>query len=274
MRYVLIRDDDTNALTPAESLEQLYRPFLDRGLPVNLAIIPEVATHVTTPSGKREGYLMAANEKHPGCLPIAENAKLIRYLAANPAYHVAQHGCHHDYFEFDTSCGSEIKRRLERGTRLLQEAGFPKPETFVAPYDRMSRSSLRFIVRQFDIVSTGWFELGRIPWTLLPSYALKKLRRQQHWRAGRTLLLSHPGCLLSCHRDYARILENIAKAIRERTVTVLVTHWWEYFRDNEPDEAMIRVLHQTAEYLAGVRELRVVTFAQLKLLHSEKGGCL
>ena len=31
MRYVIIRDDDTNALTPVECLERLYRPLLERG---------------------------------------------------------------------------------------------------------------------------------------------------------------------------------------------------------------------------------------------------
>ena len=35
MRYVILRDDDTNALTPVDCLERLYRPFLNRGLPVN-----------------------------------------------------------------------------------------------------------------------------------------------------------------------------------------------------------------------------------------------
>ena len=29
MRYVVLRDDDTNFLTPPECLERLYRPFLD-----------------------------------------------------------------------------------------------------------------------------------------------------------------------------------------------------------------------------------------------------
>ena len=43
MRYVILRDDDTNALTPVACLERLYRPFLDRGLPVSLAAIPEVS---------------------------------------------------------------------------------------------------------------------------------------------------------------------------------------------------------------------------------------
>ena len=32
MRYVIIRDDDTNALTPVECLERLYRPFPGPGV--------------------------------------------------------------------------------------------------------------------------------------------------------------------------------------------------------------------------------------------------
>ena len=55
MRYVILRDDDTNALTPIECLETLYRPFLDRGLPVNLSVIPEVRINVTMPDGRPEG---------------------------------------------------------------------------------------------------------------------------------------------------------------------------------------------------------------------------
>src|SRR5436190_17389012 len=57
MRYVILRDDDTNALTPVDCLERLYRPFLDRGFPVNLAVIPEVRTDAVGPDGRREGFL-------------------------------------------------------------------------------------------------------------------------------------------------------------------------------------------------------------------------
>ena len=57
MRYVILRDDDTNALTPVDCLDRLYRPFLDRGLPVNLATIPDVFTRTTLPDGQLEGYL-------------------------------------------------------------------------------------------------------------------------------------------------------------------------------------------------------------------------
>src|SRR5438067_12670248 len=56
-RYVILRDDDTNALTPPECLERLYRPFLDRSLPVNLATIPAVRTDAKRPNGQPEGFL-------------------------------------------------------------------------------------------------------------------------------------------------------------------------------------------------------------------------
>jgi hypothetical protein len=57
MRYVILRDDDTNALTEPHCLERLYRPFLERGLPVNLATIPEVDLNTRMADGTPEGYL-------------------------------------------------------------------------------------------------------------------------------------------------------------------------------------------------------------------------
>ena len=72
MRYVIIRDDDTNALTPVDCLEQLYRPFLDRGFPVNLATIPNVRTDVKIPSGEFEGFLSVTP---PTCGDAVSRAK-------------------------------------------------------------------------------------------------------------------------------------------------------------------------------------------------------
>src|SRR5689334_5146493 len=116
MRYVILRDDDTNALTPVECLERLYRPFLDRGLPVNLATIPEVSLSAKMQDGRHEGFLLKrpvveenparveaesvstsghSNGKahassrqdgsdatsQPGsCMPLATNCKLTAYL--------------------------------------------------------------------------------------------------------------------------------------------------------------------------------------------------
>src|SRR5438132_1565980 len=94
MHYVILRDDDTNALTPVECLEQLYRPFLDRGLPVNLATIPKVRTDTVSTDGQLEKYLFARRTDTPPALPIVTHGKLVRYLHENPGFHPLQHGYH------------------------------------------------------------------------------------------------------------------------------------------------------------------------------------
>src|SRR5438477_438924 len=145
MRYVIIRDDDTNALTPVECLERLYRPFLDRGLPINLAVIPEVSTAAKMSDGKPEGFLLFKNgepeavaqasslqaSRQPSRLrsstlisapsdsallstiPIASNQELVQYLRDNVSYEIVQHGYHHDYLEFDSPSHPEIAHRLD-----------------------------------------------------------------------------------------------------------------------------------------------------------------
>lgn len=263
MRYVILRDDDTSALTPVECLERLYRPFLDRNLPVNLAVIPNVATRTTLPDGRPEGFLLAWNGSRDDTVPIASNTELVEYLQSNPGYEVVQHGFRHDYFEFERLVPDEIPLRLDKGTALLREAGFEKPKAFVAPYDKLSRASFQAVAERFPVVSTGWFELRRLPESWWPQYALKKLRKMPHWRVNGTALMSHPGCILSCHRDYGTMLQNVIETVNSRRVTVLVTHWWEYFRDGKPDEAFIGFLHQTAEYLGSEKDIRVMKFSDV-----------
>lgn len=266
MHFVILRDDDTNALTPPACLERLYRPFLDRAMPVNLAVIPEVRANLTLPDGRREGFLPNDDASAADTLPIGMNIELVAYLRANPGFRVVQHGCHHDYLEFEASDRAEVSRRLDRGQQRLREASLGRPSTFVAPYDRISSVSLEEITRRFQIVSTGWFELQRVPRTWWPRYAWKKLRGHAHWRVNRSYLLSHPGCLLSCHHPYEAMLATIRAAISSHTVTVLVTHWWEYFRDGKPDDAFIDVLHQTAAMLSHRPDVKVISFEDLPAL--------
>jgi hypothetical protein len=263
MRYVILRDDDTNALTPVACLERLYRPFLDRGLPVNLAVIPEVRTDVRRPDGRLEGFLSSGLPAQSGTMPMEENPDLVAYLRTNTGFHFAQHGCFHDYFEFDRLDQPAAIRLIELGTQRLREAGFASPCAFVAPYDRISRASLLAVARRFDILSTGWFELGRQPRAWLARYLLKKIRRAPHWRMGRLAMLSHPGCLLSCTRPVGAMLDAVRRQVEKQRLTVLVTHWWEYFREGIPDQAFIDVLHETADYLATTPGLRVISFDEL-----------
>lgn len=263
MRSVIIRDDDTNAFTPPDCLERLYRPFLDRGLPVNLSTIPDVSTEARTADGRPEGFLFGTREAAQRSRPIGSNPDLVRYLLNNPAYRIVQHGLHHHFEEFGSATGSQVVTWLNRGTELLRDAGFPAPVAFVAPQDRLSRAGLGAVAERFRVLSTGWFELGRLPVGWWPRYALKKVSGARHWKVGHTLLLSHPGCLLSCFKDYSTMLDTIIQQIQSSRVTVLVTHWWEYFPSGRPDEAFIGLLHQTAEYLASRQDLRVIAFEDL-----------
>ena len=263
MRYVILRDDDTNAFTPVQCLERLYRPFLESGLPVNLAVIPEVTTEAKMADGRLEGFLVHRNETTAPRMPIAANQSLVNYLRDNRGYRLVQHGCHHDYLEFDSVNRAEIVRRLERGAERLLEAGFSRPETFVAPYDKLSRVSLREVAARFRVLSTGWFELRRLPWSWRPKYVLKRFRHMCHWRMGQILLLSHPGCLLSYHRAYSTMLDSIVHELQTNQLTVLVTHWWEYFREQKPDDNFIGFLHETARYIAQNSELKALSFSDL-----------
>jgi hypothetical protein len=277
----------------------LYRPFLDRGLPVNLAVIPDVATDAATPDGKREGFLDVGQAFQPAgsgdfpvarsdnglesplnrqtgksalqqdaidsrpTLPIASNTSLVRYLLDNRGYQIVQHGCHHDPFEFDRHSNVYISHRLEHGTQRLLEAGFPRPQTFVAPHDKLSRTALRRVAENFRVLSTGWFDWRRLPFAWWPGYAAKKFQHAPHWRIGKTVLLSHPGCLLSFKHDYDSMLNDIIGNIQSRRLTVLVTHWWEYFREGQPDERFITLLHLLAGYLRDNSDIKVIAFSDL-----------
>jgi hypothetical protein len=263
MRTVILRDDDTNALTPVACLETLYRPFLERGLPINLATIPEVRVNARTPQGAPEGFVRRVPRSAIETVPLRENPGLVDYLHSNPGYAVVQHGCHHDTFEFDRTDRTEVVRRLERGAEQLRAAGFEGGRTFVAPHDKISAVAYAEIARRFDVISTGWFEWHRLPRAWRSRYLLRKLLRRPHWQVDSTLLLSHPGCLLSYARPLDSMLETIRRTIDRQEVTVLVTHWWEYFRDGKTDERFVRVLHALADQLAERRDLRVTTFATL-----------
>jgi hypothetical protein len=263
MRYVILRDDDTNAVTPVDCLERLYRPFFDYGLPVNLAVIPWVRTDAKTLDGHPEGFLLDQATAAPKTVPIGHNDELLSYLRERPGFHVVQHGCHHDPAEFDRTDREDIARRLGQGASLLSTAGLGIPLTFVAPHDRLSAAAYDEAAQRYRVISTGWFEWRRLPVSWRPAYLWHKLRKRRHWQHGNTLLLSHPGCLLSCQKPYETMLESVQQAVLGGGLTVIVTHWWEYFRHGRRDQAFINILHQTAEWLALEPDVRVIRFSDL-----------
>ena len=59
------------------------------------------------------------------------------------------------------------------------------------------------------------------------------------------------------------MLDGILRHINEQKVTVLVTHWWEYFRNGQADEEFIDFLHATARYLGNHPQIKVISFSEL-----------
>jgi hypothetical protein len=199
-----------------------------------------------------------------GTYPIGSNEKLVEYLRTNLGFKIVHHAYHHEFVngrpEFDNPDAEDVARRLDAGAKFLREAGFATPTTFVAPYDLITRAAYLELAKRFQVISTGWFQLNRTPIQWWPKFFKRKLRRKNHWQANGTKLLSHPGCLLSYHRVPETILPAIKNAIAGRNLTVLVTHWWEFYREGEPDRKFIKVLHETAEYLASSADIQVVAF--------------
>lgn len=263
MRYVILRDDDTNSLTPSEYLEILFRPFLDRGLPITLAVIPNVKTTVTTPDGVRERFLMMRKQNTPEVLPIGSNPKLIEYLRGNPGYHFAQHGYYHDFLEFTSTNTQELANRLDQGIRFFQEAGLPRANVFVAPQDKLSKEAVVEIKKRFPILSTSWFQRDQIPISWWPHYAMKKLLHRDHWRMGNTLFLTRPVQQISYLQPYETILERVKQQLKTRKLSILLTHWWEFFREGKRDDRLIDILHQVADYLANDPTIKVISFEDL-----------
>jgi hypothetical protein len=58
-------------------------------------------------------------------------------------------------------------------------------------------------------------------------------------------------------------MDAIAAQVESRQLTVLVTHWWEFFREGRSNEPLIEVLHETAAYLARREDVKMISFDDL-----------
>ena len=54
------------------------------------------------------------------------------------------------------------------------------------------------------------------------------------------------------------MLKSVRRAVESRALTVLVTHWWEYYRGGSPDEEFIGVLHEVSGWLSSRPDIRVL----------------
>jgi len=268
MKYVIIRDDDVNATTPISKIEPIYRPFLDYGFPVHLAIIPSVQMNILRQDGLRERFLYGPETKREIEKPIEDNPQLLDYLRHNSLYVPMVHGFSHAFvdgtFEFNRENTSDIRRRLDHGLNLFASAGLGRPDAFVAPQDQCSRFAVVEIAKRFRVFSTQYLNRYRLPHRYWPRYFWRKRSKcLRHFRLGNSTVLTHPGCLLSCAKSPTGMLEKLRQSLQDNDVTVIVSHHWEYFFPNGTmNTKLVDVLHAFAHYLATSPDVRVIRMSE------------
>ena len=58
-------------------------------------------------------------------------------------------------------------------------------------------------------------------------------------------------------------MDSVRDAIEGASLTVLVSHWWEFFRGGIPDDELIGTIHEVADWISSRSDIQVVTFSDV-----------
>jgi len=244
MKYVLIRDDDINYFTKTEWLEDLYGPLLERGLPVNLSVIPR--TKCNLPLGDPRSIYRAREhmENEPFIPPewrgkgdefeTGENRRLVDFLRSFSNIEVAQHGFAHEYVrgerEFASNDINYLDGRIRGGRDMLKKAFGRDVNFFVSPWDYLSGTALMRL-KKAGFLGISLYKVFR---EMRPPFfqSLFSCREKGALSIfGKFLIVTHPGYLFSRFNAASEIRDRVDEALAKADVVVVVNHHWEYFFD-------------------------------------------
>lgn len=265
VRYVILLDDDVNAFTPAEFLEILYRPFFERALPVSIAIIPNISKiSPFTAHGDKDFLVEKSQQEDLYYLPVGSNRTLVNYLLKNLGYEIVQHGNRHEEGEFLHYNRQKLISSIEEGRSCMIEAGFAAPKVFVPPQGKLSKVALEELLKVYELISSTAYEKEQVPYSCWVYYIYKKLMRHEHWKVGDVTLLTTVGdYYFSASYPVDGILEHLKRTIASRRLSVVNSHWWEYFKEGKPNYKLIDALHGFADFLAENPLIKVIVFRSL-----------
>jgi len=272
MKYILIRDDDLNYHTSIEQLNGVYSYIFDHHIPINFATIPAVNTSAITSSsdfgvGTYEPFIpkeVAGVDKE---WAIDKNRELIAYLKNIENGEFLLHGYTHfgipPAYEFENNDKDVIIDKLTKGREIFKRAFGQTPATFVAPQDKYSPTAFQIIKENFEIFSLGWIDKTRIDTKLKAKYYWMKLTKNNYIKEGNMAIFEHPGCLFSKFKSTEETMKQLDHYIAQHKVTIIVTHHWEFYEDDKPNQKLIdafvskiKALHQSNKY-------QFITFSQL-----------
>lgn len=243
MPKIIFRDDDSSYFTPPQRLEAIYGRLWEAGLPVCLAVIPMVYADTRvywTDGNPHDPSIPPPFRGRDECFSILDNRELCDFLnekAAAGLVEICLHGYRHSFYEFITHDRALIRRKLERGRALLNEA-FPAADvrTFVAPYDRLSPAAIEELIAAGFHISTRSLNLAPLP--ALPQIAgqgAAAIRGGQMLFVCDDYMFTHKG-------DPAQSLVRARAAMAGGELTIICNHYWMFYhpwrdRPNAPDYA-------------------------------------
>lgn len=252
-RYVIIRDDDTNFHTPIECLEKIFAPFWNKNLSINLSVIPRVSSKALSVWGTPEGFLSFA-ENNTANTEIYRNEPLLKYLKNNPLIEVVTHGYDHRLFEFTSNNRNFLIEHLKRGAEYMQRAGL-NPLAFVPPYDEISKEAFNELIKRFKVISLHHWDSNKIPRSARP-----KCYARTHWEWKGVKLLSHDD--LVWKKKSKDLLSSVQAGVKKNSITVITSHWHEFFPDGKENIERLRAWHSVADWLHK-EKITALTFSQL-----------
>jgi peptidoglycan/xylan/chitin deacetylase (PgdA/CDA1 family) len=234
-RLVVLRDDDANATTPVDRLERLYHPLLAEGHKITFATIPKVATPTAAPSGEREDFIVGQHDE--GYRVLQQNSAFVQWQKTRPdLIEIAMHGLTHERVRDGTEFGAldydAAAGRMDEGLKILGDAFGRQIDSFVAPWDELSRGSLHAAAERFRVISTCFLNRSKLPPAHWPWHYLERIRQVMIVPFHGGWILRHKGALLTeaTPDDIARLARQIADG---PAITVIVLHHWMFWKNGE-----------------------------------------
>ncbi len=136
-----IRDDDTCYFTTPEDLKNAYGDLWGK-IPISLAVIPFV-------KARKAPYIPKEYWNTGKEYPIGENDELVSFLKREIKkgnVSIMLHGYNHEYYpQPEFVAGKNLKEKIIKGKRYLEELFEVEIRTFVPPSNTMSKEAIKAV---------------------------------------------------------------------------------------------------------------------------------
>jgi len=250
---IIIRDDDVSYFTKPQCLENIYRPLLELGLPINLAVIPIMYTQSYVALRIQDYFALNEPVKpvkydKKYLMLVGENEDLVDFVKQHN-FEVLQHGLMHEKFqkhstfipEFCINNAVELQRRAELGIKILSKTFGKRPRFFVPPWDVLSKQGYDVTSKLFDgvllasMALSGRRNIGKLldffprhlPFNFIPSFFVYRMKGKNYCIfRGKFLVLEHRGLSIWTNFNEEALFDMFKYfSLKWRNIVIVNHHW-------------------------------------------------